>query len=662
MSRGQIPRGKFPPELLQKIKEAVNLVEVVGEHVVLRKSGSNYTGLCPFHSERSPSFSVSEQKQLYHCYGCKKGGDLLSFVMEIHTLGFREAIEELAERGKIALPKELATGDSSEDPEAAKRREAAREKLALASKLNRFTAAFYHQSVSQVPHIDQYFRSRGVNADLMRSFYLGAAPASWDALSSHLVAKKAPLPLAVELGLIRPSQKGGRPGGPGYFDLFRNRAMFPIIDMRGKVAGFGGRALPTPPGAPDVGGESPKYLNSPESLLFHKSKLAFGLYQAQKHIREKDEVILVEGYFDVIALHAAGFQNVVATCGTALTPDHLQMFRRLGTRVTVLFDGDKAGVSALERAMEVGLDQGQVLYGATMPEGLDPDELLFDQSTGAPIQDGIERLKGILAAAQPLLDSRIDDAVARAAQGPEAQTQALKQIAGWLNRFKDPVGKEVRLQSLQTRMGLSPQLMARVLGGSGGAAGEVRAASAAPNNARSSQRLAPTGNRPAARRAGPGAKISNAEKILLAALARGGDFTPLFVEVRRNLPPSLSLPDLFDYPPARDFVTSLTTEPGVIERFRAAPEQILAGDLDAQVRSIITEALVSQDAPVQESEVKLALGHRSVRALEHFSQRIQTAIAAAEAKKDAELESSLKKEYLDVRRKMKEFSSFYDEA
>ena len=165
--------------------------------------------------------------------------------------------------------------------------------------------------------------------------------------------------------------------------------MFPILDLRGKVVGFGGRSMPALSGSnPDAQSntksDGPKYMNSPESPIFHKSKIAYGLYQAQKFVREKDEVILVEGYFDVIALHSAGFQNVVATCGTALTPDHLNVFKRFASKVTVLFDGDRAGISATERAMELGLAHGAILYGATLPEGLDPDEILFDQKTGKP--------------------------------------------------------------------------------------------------------------------------------------------------------------------------------------------------------------------------------------------------------------------------------------
>ncbi len=678
MTTGQ--GSKVTPEFLEKLKLAVSIVEVVGEHVVLRKSGSNFTGLCPFHSERSPSFSVSDQKGLYHCYGCKAGGDLVKFVMEIHGLSFIEAVEELAGRGKIAMPKDwMAAAGSAGTPEAQAKRALQLEKLALAYKLNRFAAAFFHQQISGQPHIDQYFRARGItDLDLQRSFYIGAAPASWDGLAHHLVAKKAPIEMAVELGLVRPSQKTGV--GPGFFDLFRNRAMFPILDNRGRVAGFGGRALALPEGAPDVGGESPKYLNSPESLIFQKGKLAFGLYQAQKHIREKDETILVEGYFDVLALHAAGFRNVVATCGTSLTPDHLTLFQRFGTRVTVLFDGDKAGVAATERAMEVGLDHGVVVYGAAMPPNLDPDELLFDQKTGKPLPEGIVQMQGILAATQPILDTRVQDWVRKSVEGAESKTQAIKQIGSWLARFRDPVGREVRLESIAQQLGISRELLQRGVT----AATPRRGASppaleaAPPRPAVSASPQSPP--RPPADAALPGPRglpqplsgrptrkpvepqISAREKVILQAIVRADRFPELVDEIGKKLPAAMTFSDLFDYAPARDFMALLLQNPSSFSDFRAMPSHFLDSIEDLQVRSTLTEAaLGGGDGPSNE-DILHALGVCTERAWARFSQLIKVALDDAEAKKDEGLRSQLLKEYLDVRRRMKEFNSFYDEA
>lgn len=636
-------RSKIPSDLLQRIKDTVGIAEIVGEHVVLRKSGNSYSGLCPFHSERTPSFNVNPNKGLYHCYGCKKGGDVLNFVMELHGLSFPEAVEELSERSRIPLPKDWSGDDAGGDPEMARLRAANREKLQLAYKLNRFAAAFYHQLLPRYPEAHQYLRSRGIDAETERQFYVGAAPREWDALSKHLIAKKAPLALAAELGLIRPSQKSGP--GCGYFDLFRNRALFPILDVRGRVAGFGGRVMPG-------SDEKPKYLNSPESLVFKKSKLAFGLYQASKHARETDEMVLVEGYFDVAALHRAGFNNAVAVSGTSFSADHLQMFRRLSSKLVILFDGDKAGMAGTDRAMELGLEHGWVIHGATIPDGLDPDEVLFDQGTGALLPLGQERMKAILAGAKPLLDTRIDGAVLAAQAGPEARTQALKQIGAWLHRFKDPVGREVRLQSVQERLGVSRQLLDRAMGGTGGGTRQHHPSEprGQPENQASQRVGRSTG------------KLPKAEKILLSAIVRGGELTDVLVHGRRQMPPKTGISDLFSYPPAKEFVAALWLEPGNFERLRNAPETFLTGEMDPQVRSTITEALVSGKTDSLLEEVQIAFHRRASDLWARFSHQIKVALTEAELKQDAELHSKLMKEFLDVSRKMKEFSCFYDEA
>ncbi len=631
-------KGKISPELLQKIKDSVNMIEVVGEHVVLRKSGANYSGLCPFHSERTPSFSVSEVKQLFHCYGCKKGGDLVTFVMEILGISFPEAIEELSERARVQLPKDWTPSDGPEQDE---KRSAQRDKLALAFKLNRFAASFFHQTLGGYSRGIEYCLARGVNEDIAKNFYLGAVLDSWDSLSTHLVAKKAPLDLAVELGLIRVSTKSGMvQGGGGHFDLFRNRILFPILNMRGKVAGFGGRAL---------GDESPKYLNSTESLIFQKGKLAFGLYQAQRYIREQDEVILVEGYFDVLAMHAAGFQNVVATCGTSLTSDHLTLFKRFANRVTVLFDGDQAGILATERAMEMGLERGLVLYGATMPEGLDPDEMVIDPETGGVSLDGKERLTRILSESKPILDKKMNEMIALARQSPEDRTQALKKMGGWLARFTDPVGFEVRLELVQKQLGITRQLIFQAMGREGVSSLKGKPTSGTVHS--QTPEMVPQSQ----------AKMSRGDWILLTGLALGGEFSQLFTEVKRNLPPGLTLCDLIEYPPGREFMLSLFTQSGLLEQFRSIPESVLNGDLDIQVRSVITGALLSSDPPVKEEDFKRALSRSASKKWARFSQQIKKAITQAEVKQDTALQAQLMKEYLDVQRKMKEFSNFYDE-
>ena len=649
--------ARIPEGVLQKFKDElrdrVSIRDVVGEHVVLRKQGANWSGLCPFHSGRSPSFTVNEQKQMFHCFGCKAGGDLIKFVMEVHALSFMEALEELAERAKLKLPSSIADAADSDNPEAAKRRQAEREKLQLAHKLNRFVAGYYRDSLAALPVAQKYLRKRGLDpapdAVLARNFYLGASPGGWDPLAQFLASKKAPMELAVELGLIRPSQKG-----TGHFDLFRERVIFPILDLRGKVVGFGGRTIPGSAGS-DSKDSGPKYLNSAESFLFHKGKLAYGLYQAQKHIRETDEVILVEGYFDVLGLHAGGFENAVATCGTALTVDHLNSFKRLGKKLTLLFDADRAGEEATERAMELGLEQGWVVYGATLPKGVDPDEVIFDRETGVPLEGGREQMRAILDAARPLLDVRIEQAVQAAKAGPEALSTSIKQVAGWLKRFSDPVGRDVRLQATARALGIEPGLLIKAAGG----ASSPPQAPSAPIPIRSQAR---TPARPQAQASSKPAQLSKSELVVLRGFVWGREFADLLAQSRAQMPPGQPLWELFEHPATREWVQSVVSDPSRLNRLRSAPDTLVGEVQSLQVLSTITEALLAGDAPHTREEFLGAMNRRIYRSWVRFSHHIKKALGAAEASGDAELHTKLMQEYVDLQRKIKELANFYDDA
>lgn len=643
--------ARIPPDLLQKVKDTVNLIDVVGEHVVLKKSGSNYSGLCPFHSERSPSFSVSEIKQVYHCYGCKVGGDIVTFISQMHGLSFTDAVVELAERGKIVLPLGVLGGDGS--PEQEKEREKNREKLALAHRLNRFVAAIFRKNLegNLVPPASPYIESRGIGGDLQQNFYVGSVSAEWDSLAIKLHQGKAPLDLAVSLGLIRPSHKAPMPGKIGYFDLFRGRIMFPILDLRGKVAGFGGRTIPA---LEKLAGETvpPKYLNSPDSLLFHKSKLAFGLYQAQKHIREKDEVILVEGYFDVLGLHRAGFENAVATCGTTLSTDHIGIFKRLGAKITLLFDGDRAGQQAMDRAMVTALEQGQVVYGAFLPEGIDPDELVLKGP------EGISQLGQILSHTKPLLDVRIEEALGETrGGGNEARVQAIRKVGLWLSRFRDPVGKEVRLESFCKNLGISRSLLEQTMRESESSQRQ----SGAPEPVRSPSQSKPHPSAPVQRKV----RLTPNEKILIQAIVSWGDYSEFFSSVPSLLPAEMTFSDIFSHPSTKSWAMGLL-DPGKIEeglaRLKEFPESLLEGVEDLQVRSIISEALVQQKNELAKEQVDKALKQRISLVWARFSQRLRQALSEAETKNDTGLHAQLMKDYLDVQKKMKEFNSFYDKA
>jgi DNA primase len=653
-------KTKIPSDWIEKIRKTINLVDVIGESVVLKRSGVNHVGLCPFHAERSPSFSVNESKQLYHCFGCKAGGDAFSYMQELHGLSFREAIEELAERGQLKLPTELL-GSEGEGEEARERQKQEQ----LAYKLNRFAAAFYRAHLEKDSKAQAYLRDRKVSELLSRNFYVGVSPgSSSEALALHLQGAKAPLSVAEKLGLIRPSKMQAR-SQTGYFDLFRNRVVFPILNTRGKVSGFGGRIFTEESG--------PKYLNSPDSPVFQKSKLAFGLFQAQKHIREADETILVEGYFDVLALHEAGFENTVAVCGTSLTREHIRIFQRFGKQITVLFDGDHAGRDAMERAMVTGLEVGVAIRGALLPDGLDPDDVLNQG------EEGKEKLRHVHAAAQPILDLKISELTSLAQGGAEGQTEAVKKVAAWLNLYQDPVGKQVRVEQVQKEWGISQAVLQQALRGapenqrtsaSLGKAGpqkiEIRGRPQVPSQIPSQIHSNPpkikvTLNRSEEQqRAFP--PVSEGERFLFEAFLQWEHFSHLFEDVSPNLPPELGFWGLFEHPHLKDWVKKMVSTPGFPDDFHDISTSLVGPGIIPQLRSIIAQCLLRKQPVASADEVQRALGKANLKSWARFSQNLRAAINEAERQSDREQQIRLMQEYLDVQRKMKEFKAFHEEV
>ncbi|HEY7113925.1 MAG TPA: DNA primase [Thermoanaerobaculia bacterium] len=335
--------------VLAELRGAADIVEVIGEHTRLKKAGRSWKGLCPFHNERTPSFTVDREKGLYHCFGCGAGGDVIHFVRQIDRLDFPEAVEALAGRFGVAIPKR-ARGPRDD------RREKLLEAVARAQ-------SFYAGELDKPKNpAAAYLESRGVPADLRQRLALGYAPDSWDALARRL-SGAFPEALLVEAGLLQP-----RPEAKGAYDRFRNRLLFVLRDDRGRPVGFGGRAL--------ADGQEPKYLNSPETPLFQKKRTLYGLSQARDAIRRQERAVLVEGYFDHLALVRAGVEETVATMGTALTPEQAEKLRRLCERVVLCYDGDPAGRAATRAAIALCLAQGLSVSVARMPPGEDPDDVL----------------------------------------------------------------------------------------------------------------------------------------------------------------------------------------------------------------------------------------------------------------------------------------------
>ena len=322
----------IPPGFLQDLLSRVDIVEVVGRHVELKRSGANHMGLCPFHGEKSPSFSVNSPKQFYHCFGCGAHGDAIRFLMEHSGMSFRDAVSDLAQQVGMAVP------DDPTDPAEQQRALQARAHQATLSEVLERAAEHYRRQLKEHPQAIDYLKRRGLSGEIAKRFGLGYAPPGWRSLAS--VFPRYDDPLLAESGMV--IVQGDEGPEQKRYDRFRERIMFPIRSVKGEVIGFGGRVL-------DSG--EPKYLNSPETPIFVKGRELYGLYEARTALRSKGYALVVEGYMDVVALAQNGFGNAVATLGTACTAEHVQKLFRFTDTVVFSFDGDAAGRRAAGRAL-----------------------------------------------------------------------------------------------------------------------------------------------------------------------------------------------------------------------------------------------------------------------------------------------------------------------
>ena len=348
----------IPDETISRVKHVANIVDVVSDNVALKKSGRNYLGLCPFHAEKTPSFTVSPDKQIFYCFGCHTGGNVFSYVMQQEGLSFPEAVRFVAGKYGIEVPDYHLTPEQ-------KRELSEKEKL---YRINQLAAGYFKARLHDARFGQRaltYLLGRGMTQLMFDTHQIGYAPDQWDGLLRYLEGKRVPQELTVKTGLIIPRKDRG-----GYYDRFRDRVMFPIFDLNQQVIGFGGRVM---------GDGKPKYLNSPESILYNKSRSLYGIDKARQEARKTGCVYLVEGYFDVLALHLYGICNAVATLGTALTGEHVQLLKGMvgpSGRVILVYDSDEAGIKAANRSItifEQGFLDAQILV---LPEGYDPDDYL----------------------------------------------------------------------------------------------------------------------------------------------------------------------------------------------------------------------------------------------------------------------------------------------
>lgn len=393
---------------LDEIRERCELVEIISAYVALRKRGKSLVGLCPFHNEKTPSFHVSPDRQIWKCYGCGEGGDVFSFVRKIDNLTFPEAVEHLARKAGVVI----------ERSEKTEREFSEKDNILRA---NNIACSFFRSMLEKSPEACDYLAKRGIVASTIEKYRIGYAPDGWDALTNHLITQRVNQADAVKAGLI-----AARENSHGFYDRFRDRIIFPIIDTSERVIAFGGRVFRE--------GE-PKYLNSPETPVFSKTKTLYGLNTARRAVSQLDRVLVVEGYMDVISVQEAGFENAVATLGTALTEEHVNIIARFTKNVVLAFDADSAGMAAAQKSAPIFERSGFNIRILSMPKGEDPDSLLRNGDTS--------QFAALLEKTLPLSDFRIKIILSKHdMKSDEGKSAALKEIIGILAEIESIVERE----------------------------------------------------------------------------------------------------------------------------------------------------------------------------------------------------------------------------
>ena len=429
----------FSQSFIEKVRESVNIVDLIGQFTELKRTGGRFFGLCPFpdHNEKTASFSVTEDRQLYHCFGCGKGGTVFTFLQNYRGLNFPEAVEFLADRAGIELEREEYKGADAKAAEFQRDvRQKNKDERKNWLKLNKLAADFFVHTAKKLPagHPHRaYFERRKLTSDLVEKFQLGIASDQWQGLTDVLEKRKVPFASGEKLGLVKKKKQGD-----GYFDMFRDRLIFPILSPSGDVLGFGGRTF---------GEDHPKYLNSPETPVFNKGKTLYGLHETAKFIRTADAVIIVEGYMDLLALYSAGICNVVAVLGTALTEHHAKLIKRYTKNVLVLFDGDAAGKRAAERSLSILLSQGLFPREVCLEDGQDPDDYLNNH--------GVEALQKNLQEAPEFYMSFLDRCCKEFGSASTGKVRTVDRIAPVLKAVADVRLRELYFGETVERLGVT---------------------------------------------------------------------------------------------------------------------------------------------------------------------------------------------------------------
>ena len=422
---------RFDDSKIEEIKSRVDIVELASEYLTLKKAGRNHLGLCPFHQEKTPSFTVNREKQIFYCFGCGEGGNVITLLMKIANKSFPEAIKHLAEKTGVILPVRIFGREGHE-------KDSLHDEIV---NLNLRAAQQFSRNLSSPAGkiARDYLLKRAVTDETIKQFRLGYVPDSWRSLADYIEGSGLSLKLAEQAGLVIAGKEGG------FYDRFRGRLIFPIENIFGEIVAFGGRIL---------GEGDPKYLNSPESPVYIKGKNLYGLQKAKEAIRQSGFCLIVEGYFDAISLWNAGVHNVVATLGTALTRDHLELLRRYTQDVVALFDPDTAGRKALNRSLELFLGANMRARALILPEGCDPDDYVKKY--------GKDKIEELIAIAPSISDYYIDNVLGDSKTFEESR-DLVKTAMEFVNKISDEIEKNLFIKRISEKLGIDQALLKREL-------------------------------------------------------------------------------------------------------------------------------------------------------------------------------------------------------
>ena len=410
----------IPEKTIDQIQEKTDIVELISRYVPLKRTGRNYKAPCPFHNEKTPSFIVSPDKQIYHCFGCGAGGNVFSFVMRIENLQFPEAVEMLAEKAGVVVPRS-AGSPKGEDPLAAK-----------IYAMNEAACQFFQECLTNNKTAKDYLVSRGVADVTIKKFRIGCAPDAWEGLLTFLKKKNIEPSMIERAGLAIPSEKGG------HYDRFRNRIIFPIIDLKGRVLGFGARVLDS---------SLPKYINSPETPVYSKGRNLYGLNFSKDAIRAKNYALIVEGYLDFLIPYQDGAENIIATLGTALTTDQIKLLKRFARTVIMVYDPDEAGEAASLRNLDLFIGEDVNVYIAELPKGFDPDSFIR--------KNGTEEFNKLIKSSKNLFEYKLDKLMKRFdMRTPHGKAGIVGEMLPTISRINNAVTRSELVKKLAQRLSI----------------------------------------------------------------------------------------------------------------------------------------------------------------------------------------------------------------